>query len=125
MNPSYLEELVVKTQEKGLTSVSRSIVFPADASLAPTGSILVRCIASIPDLYWQEAQVLLSVDVPEDVRRSPGYTIFGEYINMYTRISVFDAFSQHTVSFNSRRLQSLDRCVKIMPITFIYIKQKF
>ena len=74
--------VVVNDTDSGLSSVSRTIEFPAEASIASSGAILVACKASIPDLYRKDAQVLLTVDVPENMRRSPGFALFGKYFQM-------------------------------------------
>ena len=71
-----------------LSTATQNIRFNASLALAETGSILVRCLANIPDLYYRIAEQWIQVDVPEELRRVPEYSLFGEFMQFKVALIV-------------------------------------
>ncbi|XP_018007168.1 uncharacterized protein LOC108664971 [Hyalella azteca] len=79
VHPSLLlEPLVQLNNATKLYSVSQTLRLRTTLSVARRGYVIVRCSASVRDLYWKNSEVKLNVDVPEQFRQRPEFHLFGD-----------------------------------------------
>ncbi|KAF2367596.1 hypothetical protein FHG87_001643 [Trinorchestia longiramus] len=79
VHSSLLQEPIVHHDNRTrLYSVSQTLRLRTSLPIARRGYVLVRCTASVRDLYWKNTEVKLNVDVPEQLRQKPEFHLFGE-----------------------------------------------